>query len=206
MTHCFKGCKRCFYIMNHFLDLVWHKHMKFTLKEHYPNSKIHGANMGPIWGCQDPGGPHVGPMNFAIWVHAPYPTVNAMPADALATSGARASTGMAFHTESQNIPSSASEELITHGPTMRTTWTQDKIYVMISVDTLGCSHRRIWGVCSEHYCDVIMGTMVSQITSLMIVYSTVYSSADQKKIIAPCHWPLCGDLTSDWWIPRANGQ
>ena len=27
----------------------------------------HGANMGPIWGRQDPGGPHVGPMNFAIW-------------------------------------------------------------------------------------------------------------------------------------------
>ena len=23
--------------------------------------------MGPIWGQQDPGGPHVGPMNFAIW-------------------------------------------------------------------------------------------------------------------------------------------
>ena len=24
--------------------------------------------MGPIWGRQNPGGPHVGPMNFAIWV------------------------------------------------------------------------------------------------------------------------------------------
>ena len=23
--------------------------------------------LGPIWGRQDPGGPHVGPMNFAIW-------------------------------------------------------------------------------------------------------------------------------------------
>ena len=32
-----------------------------------PDSKDHGANMGPIWGRQDPGGPHVGPMNFAIW-------------------------------------------------------------------------------------------------------------------------------------------
>ena len=31
------------------------------------DSKVHGANMGPIWGRQDPGGPHVGPMNFAIW-------------------------------------------------------------------------------------------------------------------------------------------
>ena len=34
---------------------------------HTPDSKVHGANMGPIWGRQDPGGPHVGPMNFAIW-------------------------------------------------------------------------------------------------------------------------------------------
>ena len=32
-----------------------------------PDSKVHGANMGLIWGRQDPGGPHVGPMNFAIW-------------------------------------------------------------------------------------------------------------------------------------------
>ena len=34
----------------------------------YPDSKVHGDNMWPIWGRQDPGGPHVGPMNFAIWV------------------------------------------------------------------------------------------------------------------------------------------
>ena len=33
-----------------------------------PDNKVHGANMGPIWGRQDPGGPHVGPMNFAISV------------------------------------------------------------------------------------------------------------------------------------------
>ena len=32
-----------------------------------PDSKVHGANMGPIWDREDPGGPHVGPLNFAIW-------------------------------------------------------------------------------------------------------------------------------------------
>ena len=32
-----------------------------------PNSKVHGANMGPTWGHQDPGGPHVGPMEIANW-------------------------------------------------------------------------------------------------------------------------------------------
>ena len=31
-----------------------------------PESKVHGANMGPIWGRQDPGGPQVGPMNFVM--------------------------------------------------------------------------------------------------------------------------------------------
>ena len=36
--------------------------------QHSPESKVHGANMGPIWVRQDPGGPHVGPMNLAIWV------------------------------------------------------------------------------------------------------------------------------------------
>ena len=35
-----------------------------------PDSKVHEANMGPIWGRQDPGGPHFGPMNFAIWGYA----------------------------------------------------------------------------------------------------------------------------------------
>ena len=37
----------------------------------YHDSKVHGANMGPIWVRQDPGGPHVGPMNFAMWVTVP---------------------------------------------------------------------------------------------------------------------------------------
>ena len=46
---------------------------RISIKEveiHYvniPDSKVHRANMGPIWGRQDPGGPRVGPMSFAIW-------------------------------------------------------------------------------------------------------------------------------------------
>ena len=34
----------------------------------YPDSKVHGANMGPTWVLLAPDGPHVGPMNLAIWV------------------------------------------------------------------------------------------------------------------------------------------
>ena len=32
-----------------------------------PESKVHGANMGRIWGRRGPAGPHVGLMNFVIW-------------------------------------------------------------------------------------------------------------------------------------------
>ena len=35
----------------------------------YSDSKVHGANMGPILGRQDPFRSHVDPMNFAIWIH-----------------------------------------------------------------------------------------------------------------------------------------
>ena len=39
----------------------------YCIWETVPDSKVHGANMGPIWGRQDPGGSRVGPMNLAIW-------------------------------------------------------------------------------------------------------------------------------------------
>ena len=33
----------------------------------YAKATLIARFMGPIWGQQDPGGPHVGPMNLAIW-------------------------------------------------------------------------------------------------------------------------------------------
>ena len=42
----------------------------------------------------------------------------------------------------------------------------------------------------HHYIDVILGAVVSETTSVSIVYSTVSSGADQRKIKAPhCWWP-----------------
>ena len=41
-----------------------------------------------------------------------------------------------------------------------------------------------------HYNDVILSAMASQITSLTIVYSTVYSGADQRNIRVPRYWPF----------------
>ena len=32
-----------------------------------PDNKAHGANMGPTWDRQHPGGPYVGHVNLAIW-------------------------------------------------------------------------------------------------------------------------------------------
>ena len=57
-----------------------------------------------------------------------------------------------------------------------------------------------------HYDDVIMSAMTSQITSLTIVYSTVYSGPDEKNMKSPHHWPLCGEFAGDRWIPRAKGH
>ena len=51
----------------HFKPILSKKFGLFHHCEMNPDSKVPGANMGPIWGRQDPGGPHVDPMNFAIW-------------------------------------------------------------------------------------------------------------------------------------------
>ena len=40
----------------------------FYMWVRYPDSKIHGANMGPTWLLWAPGGSHVSPMNLAIRV------------------------------------------------------------------------------------------------------------------------------------------
>ena len=37
-----------------------------SLNHNTPDSKIHGANMGPTWVLSAPGEPHVGPMDLAI--------------------------------------------------------------------------------------------------------------------------------------------
>ena len=70
-----------------------------------------------------------------------------------------------------------------------------------------CKLSKHWLWNATHYNDVIMGVIASQITSLTIVYSTVYSGADPKKNMkATRHCPLCGEFTGDGWIPGTNGQ
>ena len=63
----------------HSFNLLWPsealwRHKSDSTMVQFPDSKVHGTNMGPIWGRQDRGGPHDGPMNFAIWAIACYLT------------------------------------------------------------------------------------------------------------------------------------
>ena len=57
-----------------------------------------------------------------------------------------------------------------------------------------------------HYIDVIMTTMASQITSLTIVYSIVYSDADQRKHQSSASLAFVWGIHRDRWIPRTKGQ
>ena len=41
---------------------------KWNEIHHFPDSKVHGANMGPTWVLSAPDGTHDGPMNLAIWL------------------------------------------------------------------------------------------------------------------------------------------
>ena len=45
-----------------------HHFQRIFLKNNiqYPDSKVHGDNMGPTWVLSAPDGPHVGPMNRAL--------------------------------------------------------------------------------------------------------------------------------------------
>ena len=76
---------------SHSWKYSWHQSVKRVWKLYLwitatPDSKAHGANMGPTWVLSSPGGPHVGSMNLAIrdgplletphrdhWVQITYP-------------------------------------------------------------------------------------------------------------------------------------
>ena len=57
-----------------------------------------------------------------------------------------------------------------------------------------------------HYIDVIMTTIASHITSLTVVYSTVYSDADQRKHQSSASLAFVLGIHRDRWILRTKGQ
>ena len=58
----------------------------------------------------------------------------------------------------------------------------------------------------SHYGDVIMTTIASQITSLTVVYSIVYSGADQRKHQSSASLAFVQGIHRGRWIPRTKGQ
>ena len=58
----------------------------------------------------------------------------------------------------------------------------------------------------EYYNDVMMGTIASQITSLTIVFSTVYSDADQRRHQSSASLSFVRGIHRVRWIPRTYGQ
>ena len=56
-----------------------------------------------------------------------------------------------------------------------------------------------------HYSDVVMGAMVSQITSLTIVYSIIYSAAGQRKPQSFASLAFVRGIHRNRWIPRTKG-
>ena len=61
-------------------------------------------------------------------------------------------------------------------------------------------------VLSTHYCDVIMTSVASQITSLAVVYSIVYSDADQRKHQSSASLAFVRGIHRDWWIPAQRAS
>ena len=57
-----------------------------------------------------------------------------------------------------------------------------------------------------NYNDVIMGEIASQITSPTIVYSAVYTGADQRKHQSSAPLAFVRGIHRSWWISRKNGQ
>ena len=62
------------------------------------------------------------------------------------------------------------------------------------------------GIYCTHYDDVIMTILASQITSLTVVYSIVYSGVDERKHQSPASLAFVRGIHRDRWIPRTKGQ
>ena len=64
----------------------------------------------------------------------------------------------------------------------------------------------LYSRCTFHYNDVIMTTMASKITSLTIVYSTVYSDAEKGKHQSSASLAFVWGIHRDRGFPRTKGQ
>ena len=67
----------------HWFEDIMYMFPQFPMKKAatgiYPDSKVHGANMGPTWVLSAPDGPHVGPVNLAISLYIKISTLGLCP-------------------------------------------------------------------------------------------------------------------------------
>ena len=89
-----------------------------------------------------------------------------------------------------------------------TNWTENRRWEPGQWDMTHHHHHHHHQTCQRHphYNDVIMTTMASQITSLTVVYSTVYSDADQRKHQSSASLVFVWGIHRERWIPRTKGQ
>ena len=78
------------------------------------------------------------------------------------------------------------------------------VFSVIRINKTGFTEYK--SSCQVHYIDIIMTTMASQITSLTVVYSTVYSDPDQRKHQNSASLAFVWGIHRDRWIPRTKGS
>ena len=86
----------------------------------------------------------------------------------------------------------------------------EKVFIILHDNMLASGKRAYlsahhWHISWSHYNDVIMTTVASQITSLTVVYSTVYSDRS-KKHLSSASLAFMRGIHRDRWIPRTKGQ
>ena len=90
---------------------------------------------------------------------------------------------------------------------LRYEYTSRQIVLVLSdISAMFCVICKVFNCYKFHYDDVIMTTIAYQITSLTVVYSTVYSDADHRKHQSSASLAFVWGIHRDRWIPRTKGQ
>ena len=149
-----------------------------------PDSKVHVANMGPIWVLSAPGGPHIGPVNLVI----------------------REVKMRCSHRMSTNPDSKV------HVANMGPIWVLSAPGGP-HIGPVNLVIREVKMRCYSSDIEQESITMTSQWVGWRLkspasrLFTQPFIRAQNKENIkAPLHWPLCGEFTGDRWIPRTNGQ
>ena len=94
-----------------------------------------------------------------------------------------------------------------HGCCAPAPWVAGSLAAMVLTCRVIIFHEKdIKHLSRFHYIDVIMGAIASQISSLMVVYSTVCSDADQRKHQSSASLAFVWGIHRHRWISRTKGQ